>query len=274
MTSKYLSIYSLIVLICCSTMQATSSAQGRTQLTENDAVTLLNNIVSDPSLREEAAEIEKRAQLFLKDLVTDSNGNLQSFNYAGKTWYPTYLDGQLKSITSQSGSFKASILPATSKQRHNNLVVKDTNGRVIDVSSLAVLQSLSPSLSATLVSGLPLETADHAELVAQAKDNIQNATNLGGIAIPNLKSRPIFANTCADSCDAERDTEAASCDFYFEAEMAAVASIAVVADKITNPPVRTAALMAAGAAGILAAASKYSCKASAIVRWGACKASC
>ncbi len=255
-------------------MQAASHAQGASQLTENETVTLLNNIVADPSIREEAAEMQARAQLFLKGLVTDSNGNLQSFNYAGKTWRPVYVDGQLKSITSQGGSFQASVLPATSKQRHNNLVVKDMNGRVIDVSSLAVLHSVSPSLSATLLSGLSVETGGHAELAAEAQDNIQNSTNLGGVAISNLKSRPLYYNNCSDSCDSERDSEAASCDFYFEAEMAVAASVAVIADRITNPPARTAALLATSAAVVLAAASKYSCKASAIVRWGACKASC
>jgi hypothetical protein len=256
------------------------------QKVDIDATQRLTNVLNGfqravemPTDSEVAAgeELRSKFDAFVGSIVTDTDGNVVAFALSGKNYSPVYDSGVLQGVQTNTGFMRFKIAPSQGVSE-TNIVMFDLLGRTVGQQSVKMFGTVSPQLLDAVTSMLQLESRStfEVQLAIEANNNLAlgSASRLPPSSHTKRNAWDIVNLPCAESCDAQRDSDSATCDGYFDAEMALVGVLALMASELPPGAPRVAAYAALAAAGLTASYNKAQCKSGAIVSWAICRSTC
>ena len=211
-----------------------------------------------------------RSQVVVASINLDNNGNLSSFEWAGKRYETMIENGALRGIRSGNSTISFTIAQSASGAE-KSVVIFDSLGRTTGQQAMRSLSTLGPQLVHQIDAMIPADSRTPQDI--QASLDLRTGS-LQSTRAQDRQKAVKSPETCNSDCDGQRDMEAAGCDGIFDVEIGLIAVLGLMTTEIPDARARAAALAALAAAGLTAAYNRYGCKVGAIVSWAACRAAC
>ena len=213
-------------------------------------------------------QLKTKFDQFVHSLRGDENNNLSSFELNGKQYQAVFDNGKLRSVA-VGGITSTFSLAQSTDGKEKRIVVMDVNGVTVGQDSPKVISIMAPQLASLIEGAVSLDSRS-----TESIGSTRTATSIAAFRSVDRSKAVKTPEMCNSECDGQKEMEMAGCDGFFEAEIGLIAVLGVMVPEIPDARLRTLALAALAASGLIAATNKYTCKAGAIAAWGACRASC